>query len=89
MFDQINIETLILKYLQGELTEGEQRELDEWLKDDRNKKLFSRLINKQRILVKMERLDEYDWEKSWNVVERKLHEGESFPGNIGESRHHC
>ena len=64
MFDQINIETLILKYLQGELTEGEQRELDEWLKDDRNKKLFSRLINKQRILVKMERLDEYDWEKS-------------------------
>ena len=49
MFDQINIETLILKYLQGELTEGEQRELDEWLKDDRNKKLFSRLINKQRI----------------------------------------
>ena len=53
MFDQINIETLILKYLQGELTEGEQRELDEWLKDDRNKKLFSRLINKQRILVKM------------------------------------
>ena len=58
MFDQINIETLILKYLQGELTEGEQRELDEWLKDDRNKKLFSRLINKQRILVKMERLDE-------------------------------
>ena len=69
MFDQINIETLILKYLQGELTEGEQRELDEWLKDDRNKKLFSRLINKQRILVKMERLDEYDWEKSWNVVD--------------------
>ena len=57
MFDQINIETLILKYLQGELTEGEQRELDEWLKDDRNKKLFSRLINKQRILVKMERLE--------------------------------
>ena len=53
MFDQINIETLILKYLQGELTEGEQRELDEWLKDDRNKKLFSRLINKQRILLKI------------------------------------
>ena len=78
MFDQINIETLILKYLQGELTEGEQRELDEWLKDDRNKKLFSRLINKQRILVKMERLDEYDWEKSWNVVERKLHGRRKF-----------
>ena len=82
MFDQINIETLILKYLQGELTEGEQRELDEWLKDDRNKKLFSRLINKQRILVKMERLDEYDWEESFM-------EGESFSGNIGELRHHC
>ena len=78
MFDQINIETLILKYLQGELTEGEQRELDEWLKDDRNKKLFSRLINKQRILVKMERLDEYDWEKSWKVMERKLRERKKF-----------
>ena len=74
MFDQIDIEILILKYLQGKLAEGEKRQLDEWLKDDRNKKLFSRLVNKQRILVKMERLDEYDWEKSWKVMERKLHE---------------
>ena len=78
MFDQINIETLILKYLQGELTGEEKRELDEWLKGDRNKELFSRLVNKQRILVKMERLDGYDWEKSWKVMERKLHEGRKF-----------
>ena len=70
MFDQIDIETLILKYLQGKLAEEEKRQLDEWLKDDRNKKLFSRLVNKQRILVKMERLDEYDWEKrlTFNVI---------------------
>lgn len=78
MFDQIDIETLILKYLQGKLAEGEKRQLDEWLKGDRNKKLFSRLVNKQRILVKMERLDEYDWEKSWKVMERKLHERRKF-----------
>ena len=78
MFDQIDIETLILKYLQGKLGEGEKRQLDEWLKDDRNKKLFSRLVNKQRILVKMERLDEYDWEKSWKVMERKLRERKKF-----------
>lgn len=78
MFDQIDIETLILKYLQGKLAEGEKRQLDEWLKDDRNKKLFSRLVNKQRILVKMERLDEYDWEKSWKVMERKLRERKKF-----------
>ena len=78
MFDQIDIETLILKYLQGKLAEEEKRQLDEWLKDDRNKKLFSRLVNKQRILVKMERLDEYDWEKSWKVMERKLHERKKF-----------
>ena len=78
MFDQIDIEILILKYLQGKLAEGEKRQLDEWLKDDRNKKLFSRLVNKQRILVKMERLDEYDWEKSWKVMERKLHERKKF-----------
>ena len=45
---------------------------------DRNKKLFSRLVNKQRILVKMERLDEYDWEKSWKVMEKKLHERKKF-----------
>ena len=44
MFDQIDIEILILKYLQGKLAEGEKRQLDEWLKDDRNKKLFSRLV---------------------------------------------
>ncbi len=31
MFDQINIETLILKYIKGEFNEGEQREMDEWL----------------------------------------------------------
>ena len=78
MFDQIDIETLILKYLQGKLAEEEKRQLDEWLKDDRNKKLFSRLVNKQRILVKMERLDEYDWEKSWKVMEKKLHERKKF-----------
>ena len=78
MFDQIDIETLILKYLQGKLAEEETRHLDEWLKDDRNKKLFSRLVNKQRILVKMERLDEYDWEKSWKVMEKKLHERKKF-----------
>lgn len=78
MFDQIDIETLILKYLQGKLAEEEKRQLDEWLKDDRNKKLFSRLVNKQRILVKMERLDEYDWEKSWKVMERKLRERKKF-----------
>ena len=78
MFDQIDIETLILKYLQGKLAEGEKRQLDEWLKGDRNKKLFSRLVNKQRILVKMERLDEYDWEKSWKVMEKKLHERKKF-----------
>lgn len=78
MFDQIDIETLILKYLQGKLTGGEQRQLDEWLKDDRNKKLFSKLVNKRRILVKMERLDEYNWEKSWKVMEKKLHERRKF-----------
>ena len=78
MFDQIDIETLILKYLQGKLAEEEKRQLDEWLKDERNKKLFSRLVNKQRILVKMERLDEYDWEKSWKVMEKKLHERKKF-----------
>ena len=78
MFDQIDIETLILKYLQGKLAEEEKRQLDEWLKDDRNKKLFSRLVNNQRILVKMERLDEYDWEKSWKVMEKKLHERKKF-----------
>ncbi len=78
MFDQIDIETLILKYLQGKLAEGEKRQLDEWLKDDRNKKLFSRLVNKQRILAKMARLDEYDWEKSWKVMERKLRERKKF-----------
>lgn len=78
MFDQINIETLIFKYLQGKLTGEEKRELDEWLKGDRNKKLFFRLVNKQRILVKMERLDGYDWEKSWKAMERKLHEERKF-----------
>ena len=89
MFDQIDIETLILKYLQGKLAEEEKRQLDEWLKDDRNKKLFSRLVNKQRILVKMERLDEYDWEKSWKVMEKKLHERKSSRGNIGVWLRHC
>lgn len=63
--------------------------MDEWLKDDRNKKLFSRLVNKQRILVKMERLDEYDWEKSWKVMEKKLHERKSSRGNIGVWLRHC
>lgn len=73
MFDQMNMETLIFKYLRGELSESERKELDEWLEDERNKRVFSRLVDKHRIMMKMERLDEYDWRRSWGQIERKLH----------------
>ena len=72
------------------MAEEEKRQLDEWLKDDRNKKIFFlRLVNKQRILVKMERLDEYDWEKSWKVMEKSCMKGKSSRGNIGVWLRHC
>lgn len=69
----MNIEILIFKYLQGELSESEREELDNWLKDERNKRVFSRLVDKRRIMSKMERLSEYDWQRSWGQMERKLH----------------
>lgn len=69
----MNIEILIFKYLQGELSESEREELDDWLKDERNKRVFSRLVDKRRIMSKMERLSEYDWQRSWGQMERKLH----------------
>ena len=69
----MDVEKLIFKYLQGKLSREEQKELDEWLKDEKNKKSFSRLVDKRRIMMKMERMGEYDWQKSWKQVERKLH----------------
>lgn len=69
----MNIEILIFKYLQGELSASEREELNDWLKDERNKRVFSRLVDKRRIMSKMERLGEYDWQRSWAQMERKLH----------------
>lgn len=69
----MNIEILIFKYLQGELSASERDELNDWLKDERNKRVFSRLVDKRRIMSKMERLSEYDWQRSWGQMERKLH----------------
>ena len=69
----MGVEKLIFKYLQGKLSREEQKELDEWLKDEKNKKTFSRLVDKHRIMIKMERMEEYDWQKSWKQVEYKLH----------------
>lgn len=69
----MNIEILIFKYLQGELSASERDELNDWLKDERNKRVFSRLVDKRRIMSKMERLGEYDWQRSWAQMERKLH----------------
>ena len=69
----MGVEKLIFKYLQGKLSREEQKELDEWLKDEKNKKTFSRLVDKHRIMMKMERMEEYDWQKSWKQVEYKLH----------------
>lgn len=34
----MGVEKLIFKYLQGKLSREEQKELDEWLKDEKNKK---------------------------------------------------
>ena len=59
----MGVEKLIFKYLQGKLSREEQKELDEWLKDEKNKKTFSRLVDKHRIMMKMERMEEYDWQK--------------------------
>ena len=49
----MGVEKLIFKYLQGKLSREEQKELDEWLKDEKNKKTFSRLVDKHRIMMKM------------------------------------
>ncbi|WP_292270736.1 FecR family protein [Butyricimonas sp.] len=68
-----NIEWLIFRYLQGEMTADERVALDEWLVQGRNRVIFERLVDKRRIMEKMERLDEYDWQKSWRGVEGKLH----------------
>lgn len=79
----MGVEKLIFKYLQGKLSREEQKELDEWLKDEKNKKTFSRLVDKPRIMMKMERMEEYDWQKSWKQVEYKLHGKRKYIGDIG------
>lgn len=69
----MNIAKLIYKYLQGDLFGRERKKLDEWLENEENKRIFSRLTDKRRIMMRMEQLDEYDWQNSWEQLERKLH----------------
>lgn len=77
--EQSNIERLIFRYLQGKMTGEERVALEEWLMKGRNKEIFARLVDKRRIMEKMERLGEYDWQKSWRSMERKLHGRRRWP----------
>lgn len=72
MIEQDNIEILIFKYLQGNMSGEDRERLNVWLEDEENRRVFTRLVDKHRIMAKMERMDEYDWQKSWSRLEGKL-----------------
>jgi transmembrane sensor len=66
------IEELITRYLNKELTDEEQRALDEWLANDKNRKFFDELTNEDNL---NNELNEYKYfHARKNQGRKKLHE---------------
>ncbi|PKQ63257.1 hypothetical protein BZG01_16170 [Labilibaculum manganireducens] len=67
-----NISKLIVRYLRGELDENKEKELNLWLEEPKNKKLFYEITKKERILNKSVDYDAFDMKKAWKKLDRKI-----------------
>src|SRR5688572_30677463 len=71
----LNIEALIAKYLRGELSEGENAELQEWIDaSPANKDKFEELTNSDQLIEKMRIWHEgrSGKELGWRKIEQRL-----------------
>lgn len=70
-FDHID-ESLLVKYLAGEATEAETKQLEEWLQDDENRKEFDSLKSLWEETGEYIPLPEVDVDSAWANVEKRI-----------------
>ena len=67
------IDELIIKHLQGNLTNEEQAILEQWLDaSEKNKLLFEQLSSQRYVSGEVEMLYAYDEEKGWSDIKQKF-----------------
>jgi ferric-dicitrate binding protein FerR (iron transport regulator) len=68
-----NMDELILKYLNGELTDAEKAQLDDWMQaSPHNRETFKRLTDKTWVAGEIESLYAYDEQQGWNKLQMKM-----------------
>ena len=70
---KIDIDELIIKHLQGSITEAERQYLDRWITaSEANRLLFEKLTDPGYVNAELEKLDRYDDEKGWKAAQASL-----------------
>jgi hypothetical protein len=70
--EKSKISELIYRSLKGELNPKEQNELDLWLKDDHNKKVYRKITSKEAILKKAREYDDDGMNEVWKRLDKQL-----------------
>jgi len=66
---KINIEDLIIKYLQGTISQAEEQELNSWIQaSGENQALFDQLTDTKSVNAGLEKIYAYDEEKGWEKI---------------------
>jgi ferric-dicitrate binding protein FerR (iron transport regulator) len=65
------IQAILKKHLEGELTEAEQQQLQQWLKQSAaNQSLFDKINHPDYLPVQLEKMEAFDEDRVWQRIER-------------------
>lgn len=69
-----NIDTLLVKYLAGETSESENKQVLAWLELPENRKEFEKLKATWDMSVQTESMSDVDVDAAWKKVQKRIHE---------------
>ncbi|MCT4646821.1 MAG: FecR domain-containing protein [Carboxylicivirga sp.] len=67
-----HISKLIFLHTKGELDDVQKKELQNWLKEERNQKVFEEIVNKSIILKKVREYDDAERDIVWSKLDNQL-----------------
>ncbi|MEG2339711.1 MAG: FecR domain-containing protein [Odoribacter sp.] len=72
--EKYTLSALIARFLAGEISEEERKELEEWKEaSPRNRALFDELCDPQHIAAHRKKSQKYNQEKGWKSVKQQIH----------------
>ncbi|RXQ88051.1 DUF4974 domain-containing protein [Ancylomarina salipaludis] len=66
------ISKLIVRYLNGQLNDEQEQELNQWLETPLHRNLFEKIVTKENILKMSFEYDGCDLDKAWTKIEKQL-----------------